>query len=165
VTPPQKLLHILHSGPVFDTTQLCLGNTHPSECERWRYIRPRPALRDRERFPANASAAVRLILTVPGMSDTFAVDPAALSSVTQGITQAVAALGSSAGNATAVPAAATGHPGLAEALGTFGERWTQGVQHLVKDGQSFADGLAQTSTAYQQVEQRVAQALLAAGPS
>ena len=91
------------------------------------------------------------------MSGGFGVDPSALSGIGDGIRQAVGQVASRGGGAA--PGAAVGHDGLAAALEQFGGRWQQGVGILTADGARYADGLTESARAYQEVEQRITDAL------
>ena len=95
------------------------------------------------------------------MADGFRVELTSLSSISDGIQQAVTGLGAS--TITPVQGDAVGHESLASALSNFSSRWRPGVQQLTQDGQKFAGELSASALAYQAVEQRIAQALNGTG--
>lgn len=91
------------------------------------------------------------------MSDGFKVDLPTVTGIGESISRTVDDLGERA--VMPVAGDAVGHVGLDAALSGFHARWQQGVRHLTQDGQRFGDGLAQAGAAYQEVEQRIAEAL------
>jgi hypothetical protein len=89
----------------------------------------------------------------------FAVDGTALAGAADRIAQAVTQHGVTTAAPVTPGGAEVGHDGLASALESFGARWQPGVQLLAQQSQQFADGLGQSVSAYQEIEQQVAHML------
>lgn len=88
------------------------------------------------------------------------VDPGALGATARALGDAVAVArevhrGSSA---LADAAAATGSPALAEALGDFRRTWSYGLGLVIDDAVTLQKMLEQAASAYQRVEQAIADA-------
>ena len=96
------------------------------------------------------------------MADGFSVDRAALNETAQGINNTIGALKGLGFDETAevgrgfsglaLPGLQTGDAGLAQALGSFCDRWSWGVRTLVQDGNQFAARLGISAGVYADTE-------------
>ncbi|NEB01432.1 hypothetical protein [Streptomyces sp. SID13726] len=97
------------------------------------------------------------------MSGGFGADPEALKQAAKGITGAIeelqdvgavgaGAVGRGFGGLRLTPLQ-MGHPGLADAFGTFAERWEWGVRTLVHEGDELAEKLDLSAGYYHEAEE------------
>ena len=119
-------------------------------------------------FPVNRANSVAVIrygrdaTKGSAMADGFSVDRAALNETAQGINSTIGALKglgldekAEAGrgfSGLALPGLQTGDAGLAQALGSFCDRWSWGVRTLVQDGNQFAARLGISAGVYADTE-------------